>query len=217
MCLRLLRSCKIRQFDGTEGGKREKERKMAEIRRIGDQRPITELISPEMKRKILLLRRKFDGCESRLDDLCHVLEEVRNGLNFGGECVECLLTKNPYEAWEARRIKEEEKEEWLAEDLGETDEERNLRIARRRPPAEPVRTFTPEMRRDIDDLRKHLEEYADCLGQAFDDVVKLDSLNTAVGIAAEIRCVDQLENPKRQRRRPAEFAREDEEDPLAGL
>jgi hypothetical protein len=62
-----------------------------------------------------------------------------------------------------------------------------------------------------------LEEYADCLGQAFDDVVKLDSLNTAVGIAAEIRCVDQLENPTRQKRRRAEFSGQDEKDPLAGL
>ncbi len=190
---------------------------MAEIIRIGDQRPISELVSTEMKRKIVLLRRKFDDCESRLDDLCHVLKEVRKALNFGGECVECLLTKNPYEAWEVRRIKEEEEEEFWAEDLGETDEERNLRIARRRPPAEAVRTFTPEMRRDIDDLRKYLEEYADCLGRLFNDVVELGSLNKAVGIASEIRCVDQLENPKRQRRRPAEFAREDEEDPLDAL
>ncbi len=132
-----------------------------------------------------------------------MLKEVRKALNFGGECVECLLTKNPYEAWEVRRIKEEEEEEFWAKDLGETDEELNLRIARRRPPAEPVRTFTPEMRRDIDDLRKYLEEYADCLGRPFNDVAKLDSLNKAVGIGSEIRCVDQLENPKRQRRRPA--------------
>ncbi len=59
------------------------------------------------------------------------------------------------------------------------------------------------MRRDIDDLRKYLEEYADCVGRLFNDVAKLDSLNKAVGIGSEIRSVDQLENPKRQRRRPA--------------
>jgi hypothetical protein len=73
--------------------------------------------------------------------------------------------------------------------------------------------ITREMRRQIVEAKRRLENYANCLDEFFDDVVKLANLDTAMQLAEDLLCYGPLKiAATRKKREKAEAAAEEDLD-----
>ena len=59
--------------------------------------------------------------------------------------------------------------------------------------------ITRQMRQQIVEAKKRLENYANCLDEFFDDVVKLTSLDTAKQLAEDLLCYEPLKTAAAQK------------------
>jgi hypothetical protein len=73
--------------------------------------------------------------------------------------------------------------------------------------------ITREMRQQIVEAKRRLENYANCLDEFFDDVVKLANLDTAMQLAEDLLCYGPLKiAATRKKREKAEAAAEEDLD-----
>ncbi len=61
---------------------------------------INRFVTAELRQQIVLLKRELDECEGRLSDHRYVMNEVEEALTIAQECARCLLTRDPFTAWE---------------------------------------------------------------------------------------------------------------------
>ena len=69
--------------------------------------------------------------------------------------------------------------------------------------------ITRQMRQQIAEAKKTLEDYANSLDQFFRDVTKLRSLDAALELAEGLQCCDPLENREARNEREETEAEED--------
>ena len=174
---------------------------------------INKFITPEMRQNIVRLRRELDDCKGRLSDHFYVMNEVQEGLIIALECAECLLTSDPFAAWEKQTKRKQKKFDDISEleDAPRPPLKGNNKAATiYKATGNVTKLVTSEMRRRIVELKDQLDEYAACLREAGDDMLELESLNRAVGLADEMKCVNQLESCEARKERE-QRAEEDEE------
>ena len=113
---------------------------------------INKLITPEMRQQIRGLKDRLDGSDYRLFEL---LDNIQEALDIARQSARCLLTNDPFKAWEKIR----------SEDEWDTLFDRSA-AERRDAKRNPWEKFniekltTSQMRRQIAEAKKRLEEYA---------------------------------------------------------
>jgi hypothetical protein len=169
-------------------------------------------MTPQLRGEIVALRQELREIERIFSDHEYVMEQLHAALVIARDSVRCLLTADPFAAWE-RRMRQAERESdayFLFEDDAQPPLQQDKSVARPiQANANVTKFVTPEMRQDIIKLKMQISAYAACLGEAFESIVKLESLNKAVGLADEMQCVDYLESLERRKKRE-QAAQEDE-------
>ncbi len=173
--------------------------------------------TPELQQQIVRLSHELEDCEQRLSDHLYVMDEIKAALTIAQECAQCLLSDNPFAAWN-KVIEQKEKESEIFDELEIEDDDIQRTSLKEVKAATTIHQtksnvttlVTSEMRRQIADLKGQLDEYAACLREAFRDMLELESLNYAVARADEVKCVDQLDSDEARKKR-RRLAEEDEE------
>ncbi len=163
-----------------------------------------KFVSSEMRKQILRLQDKLGECESGISRHSNEIEEIQDALTIAQECVQCLLSEDPFEAWKDYAQRKEEEDDALLglEDCrrpsakGNKNKMRKTHLAKRK----VAKSVTPEMRQRIDELKSQLEDYATCVRQTLRDICELGSLSTALELACSLQGVDSLESPKARRK-----------------
>jgi hypothetical protein len=73
---------------------------------------VNKLVTPEMQTQIRQLKHELDECNHRLLSHLGSLNTIFEALNTARQSAECLLTGDPFEAWE-KLIEEDEWDEFL--------------------------------------------------------------------------------------------------------
>jgi hypothetical protein len=148
---------------------------------------INKLITPETRQQIRELQLRLDGCDYRLSDL---FNNIQLALDIAGQSARCLLTNDPFEAWE--------KDEFF----GSGGKRKNHPAK-----AKVQKLITPQMRQQIIDTKKRLEDFVRCLSVFFDDVNTLNSFQTALETAEDLRDRRRLETWEARKKRKEEAAK----------
>ncbi len=69
-----------------------------------------EFVSSEMRKQILRLKDELCECEFCISNHYSEIDEIQDALFFAQECVHCLLSEDPFEAWK-NLIKRKERED----------------------------------------------------------------------------------------------------------
>ena len=152
-----------------------------------------------MRRQIRELKRGLEQCSRPLFNHLGSLNTIFEALNTARQSAECLLTGDPFEAWE----KLIEEDEW--DELCDTTEQQEPRTT-----AAPNvrRMITRPMRQQLVEAMKRLVEYRGCLTGFLNDLTKLESFETALGLAEELQCDRPLETPEGRKEREEAEAEE---------
>jgi hypothetical protein len=171
-----------------------------------------KFMTPELRREILLLKRELRECEDQFSDHQYIMEQIHHALDVARDSVLCLLTNDPFAAWEQRMKQQERRRDhyFMFEDETRPSSQNKTVTRVSEAKANVTKLVTPEMRRKIVDLKKQIDQYVACLGEAFEAMLKLDSLDTAVGLSEGMQCVRQLESCERRKKRE-QAAKEDED------
>lgn len=173
-----------------------------------------EFVSSEMRKQILRLQDKLGECESGISRHSNEIEEIQGALTIAQECVQCLLSEDPFEAWKDYAQQKEEEDNAIfseLEDCARPSEKANKKKLRKTHPAKGrvTKLITPDMRQRIHELKSQLDEYAACVQQTLHDL-EPESLGTALELSYSLPG-DALESPEARRRREEEREDEDEE------
>ncbi len=146
-------------------------------------------------------------CESGITQHLNDIEQIHAALAIAQECVECLLSEDPFEAWRDYAQQKEEEDNFL--ELDRPSEKANKKKLRKTHPAKGrvTKLITPDMRQRIHELKNQLDEYAACVRQTR---LEPESLGTALELSYSLPG-DALESPEARRRREEERENEDEE------
>ena len=164
---------------------------------------VEKLITPEIRHQVGQVKRQLDECEGRLADLGYHFNELGEALEIAQATAGCLLTSDPFEAWEKWKKRKEEEFDALFPTLAKDKKE-----ARRThyPQGNVATLITPEMRRQIINAKKQLDNFVSGLRQFFDNVSKLKSLDFALECAEDLQCNENLETWEARKRRREEAA-----------
>jgi len=120
------------------------------------------LPTPEMRQRMRLLKDELDGHEGRLSGHLGILNNIHDALEIARYSASCLLTTDPFAAWE--KVAERREMEWnpscdvaLSHNQGA-----NTTI---KATAGVEKLITRQMRQQIAQAKKRLENYATCLEQ----------------------------------------------------
>jgi hypothetical protein len=97
----------------------------------------------------------------------------QDALIIAQECVQCLLSKDPFEAWkDSVKRKQREDDDFLElEGCARPSAKSNETTANTYLLGRNVtKLITPEMRQRIDELKSQLDEYATCVRQTLHDI-----------------------------------------------
>ncbi len=158
-------------------------------------------LSSEMRKQILRLEDELYECESSITKHSNEIADIHDALTFAQECVQCLLSEDPFEAWKDYAQQREEEDNALfseLEDCSRPSDKGNKDNMRQTGPSKRkvTKLTTPEMRQRINELKSQLEEYATCVRQTVHDIDELGSLCTALELACSLGGLDSLESPK---------------------
>jgi hypothetical protein len=166
---------------------------------------VNSLVTPEMRQQIRKLKRVLDQYNNRLSVHLDLFSIIFLGLDTARQTARCLLTKDPFEAWE--EIVRRREDEFDA-DCGILTAEKRCT---RRPvsvTANVTKLITRQMRQQIVETKKKLDEFANCLEDFFRDVNKLEILNTALGLAQALQRHEPLETAEARKEREEADAEE---------
>ena len=100
-----------------------------------------------------------------------------------------MLLNDPFEAW--KRIAKQRNEEF--DNLfGRLPAGKERAIKGHPAKANVEKLITPQMRKQIIEAEKTLDEYARCLDQLFSDFRKLKSFDAAIDLAEGLQCAEPL-------------------------
>ena len=69
-----------------------------------------KLVTPEMRQQICELKNALDECDYDLSRHLELFDDIREGLDRARLSARCLLTRDPFEAWET--VAKRREEEW---------------------------------------------------------------------------------------------------------
>jgi predicted DNA binding CopG/RHH family protein len=171
---------------------------------------VNRLIAPEMRQRIRELKRGLVQCGHPLLDQLGSLDTIVEALGTAVRAAECLLTDDPFVAWD----KVIEEDEW--DELSDATEKQQTMTT-----AAPnvKKMITRPMQQQLIEAIKRLDEYHGCLTELVNDLSKLESFETAWGFAKDLQSDRPLETAEaRKKRKEAETEAEAEaEDDLDGL
>jgi hypothetical protein len=152
---------------------------------------VNRLITPEVRLHIRELKRGLVQCGHAFDHLGS-LDTIVEALGTAQQSVECLLADDHFEAWE-KVIGEDE---W--DELNDTTKKQEVKTT-----AVPnvKRMITRPMRQQLVEAIKRLDEYHGCLTELLDDLSKLESFHTALGLAEDLQCDRPLETAETRKKR----------------
>jgi hypothetical protein len=171
------------------------------------QNNINELVAPEMRQRIRELKRELDEREHTLSDYFYFLNEFRAALDIARQSANCLLLNDPFEAW--KRIAKHRSEEFHNL-FGSSPAGKQRAIKGHPAKANIEKLITPQMRQQITEAEKTLDEYARCLDQLFSDFRKLKSFDTVIDLAEGLQCAEPLESWDTRKKREDDAAKDDE-------
>lgn len=150
------------------------------VRAVKDQQrqgDINRLITPEMRQQLRELKDQFDEHLLAVREYCDRLKDIRVATFIALQTARCLLTDDPFEAWEKIHGRHEFDGFFgLAE---KQPASRNYPAT-----ANVEKLVTPQMRHEVAEAVKELDEYASCLGQFIDDLNALRTFNALIGPVA---------------------------------
>jgi hypothetical protein len=155
-------------------------------------------VTPEMRRQIRELKRELDQYDNRLAVHRDLFSIISFGLDTAQQTARCLLAKHPFEAWE--EIVRHREEEFDA-DFGILATEKRCTRIPVSLTANVTKLNTEQMREQIVETTRKLTEFANCLKVFFRDVNKLESLNTALGLAQTLQRNEPLETAEARNKR----------------
>jgi hypothetical protein len=164
------------------------------------------LVTPEMRRQIRELKEELDECDYRLSGHLNLFVSIREGLDAARQTARCLLTNDPFQAWE--KVTKQSEEEFDAICGTSRAEKRGTR-KKVKATAKVDKLITRQMRQQIVEAKKTLEDYANSLDQFFREVTKLKSLDAALELAEGLQCCDPLETWEARKEREEAEAEED--------
>ena len=172
---------------------------------------VNNLVTPEMRQQIRELKYELDECDYNLSRHLDLFNGIREGLDRARLSARCLLTRDPFEAWE--KVAKRREEEFDAICGISTADKRDTR-RKVKATANVEKLITRQMRQQIVEAKKQLDDYVSCLGEFFDDVTKLQSLDTALELAEDLQCREPLETWDARKKRREEAAAAGDEDLL---
>jgi len=163
-----------------------------------------QLVSPEMRLRMRELKRELDECDYRLSRHLDLFMSIRAGLDTARQTARYLLTSDPFQVWEkvAKRREEEFDAIWGTSRAEKRDTPKKVKAT-----ANVEELITKQMRQQIVEAKKILEDYANSLDQFCSDVTKIKSLDAALELAEGLQCCDPLETweaPKEREETEAE-------------
>jgi hypothetical protein len=178
----------------------------SEVRATKETKPqgsVNKLVTPEMRQQIRQLKHDLDECDYHLSRHLELFTSIRDALDTARQTVRCLLTNDPFGAWE--KIGKEREHDFGDISLeGKRDRTRRVQVT-----GNVSKLVTRQMRQQIVEAKKRLENYANCLDEFFDDVTKVRSLDTALELAEDLQCLEPLETWEARKERE-EAEREEE-------
>ncbi len=131
---------------------------------------INKLITPEMRREIRELKDQFDEHLVFVRGYCELLNNIRLAVFMARQSARCLLTIDPFQAWEK---------------IGGQDEfdafcgwpERKDTSLNHLAKANVERLITPQMRQQIIEAKQRLDDFVSHIGPFIDDLNKLKCIS----------------------------------------
>ncbi len=164
------------------------------------------ILTPEMRRQMLQLKHQLDECN---DDLCWHLswfDRIREALDVARQSARCLLTDDPFEAW--KKVANRRQEEFAPrqdKSAAKIECVRGNEASR----VNADKLIAQQMRQQVVEVKKMLDDYAICLCEFFSDLTDLKSFDTAVELAEAVqfsqpsRALEKSAKKQRQKRWPA--------------
>ncbi len=125
------------------------------------------------------------------------LNNIREALNTAQQTARCLLTNDPFKAWEKVV---EQTEEWDPFSDTSTPRKQDSKTTVKAT-ANVKKLITQQMRQQVIDAQKRLDKFASCLWEFLDDVAKLKSLGMAIQLAEGLQCDEPLETAEARKKR----------------
>lgn len=172
---------------------------------------VNNLVTPEMRQQIRELKSALDECDYDLSRHLELFDGIREGLDRARLSARCLLTRDPLEAWE--KVARQREEKWEAICGRSTADKRDTR-RKVKATANVEKLITRQMRQQIVEAKKQLDDYVSCLDEFFDDVKKVRSLDRALELAEDLQCREPLETWDARKKRREEAAAAGDEDLL---
>ncbi len=134
---------------------------------------INKLITPEMRQQIRELKDQLDEHLRDVIGFCDLLNDIRKATFIARQSARCLLTNDPFKAWEKIR------------DQYEFDAFRGLAEKQNTKKDHPAkgnveRLITPQMRWRVIEIKKELGDYASRIGEFIHDANRLKTFGTAI-------------------------------------
>jgi autonomous glycyl radical cofactor GrcA len=130
-----------------------------------------QLVTPEMRQQIRELKQELDECDFSLSRHPDLFVSIRAGLDTARQTARCLLTSDPFQAWEKVAI-------WDKSRAEKRDMPKEVKAT-----ANVDKLITRQMRQQIVEAKKTLEDYANSLDRFLREVIKLRSLDVALELA----------------------------------
>jgi len=159
---------------------------------------VNNLVTPEMRQQIRELKYELDECDYNLSGHLDLFNGIRVALDTARLSARCLLTRDPFEAWE--KVTRQREEVWEAIRDRSTPEKKDAGSTVKAS-AGVEKLITRQMRQQIVEAKKRLENYANCLNEFFADVIKVKSLDTALELSEGLQCSEPLEAAEARKRR----------------
>ncbi len=134
---------------------------------------INKLITPEMRQQIHELKDQLDEQLRDVIGFCDLLNGIRKTTFMARQSARCLLTNEPFEAWEKIR---DQAEFDAFRGLAEKQDTKSNHTAK----ANVEKLITPQMRRRIIEIKKELDDYASRICEFIYDLNQLKTFGTAI-------------------------------------
>jgi hypothetical protein len=148
------------------------------------------LVPPEMHAQIRRLKAKFDQYDGVIADYFQLLSDINAGLDIARQTARCLLTGDPFAAWEMVAKQWERQEcdkDYRAAAVAKPDAGSTPGLK-----GNVERLITPQLIRQTVEAKAKLDECGRILGAFFDDMNNLDSLDAALEHSAELQSREPL-------------------------
>jgi hypothetical protein len=162
---------------------------------------VDRLTTPQMRQQIVELTRSLEQCSHPLFNHLGSLNTIFEALNTARQSADCLLTDEPFEAWE-QLMREGE---W--EDLHDTLTSEKQKASMTAAP-NVKRMTTQPMRRQVVEAIRRLDDYHGGLTAFLNDLSKLESFETAQGFAKDLQSDRALETAEARTKREESEAEE---------